>query len=284
MKAAPFLKIAACFLILGGTLGSVSADQVVPKVVSETGLFYQPNRMGAGIRVIRFSDNVVDRPTVWGLSAKLDADAVLTTSEGADKIPAGSILPEVKFMGIGGALGEVTGFCTPVRKNVADSVRGGLFASLQLKIQRSLEDGRKCVVDLDGDGLAEMGFLLDDGNDRDRVPHKINPVQLNIAKMREREPGNRVVISVYRTKKPAFSVHIFEQDKQRVFGTINSDGISEESVQAVPKGAQFPVDMVVFGAKLRVISSNAKERTVTVETFENQEYRSVPLHLEVTMR
>jgi hypothetical protein len=272
---ARLLSMLTCVICLTGALSSVAADEVEPRVVSQSKLFYQPNRMGAGVKVVHSGDDVVVRPTAWALSAKLDVDAILSTSEGQVRIPAGAILPSVTFSGISGSA-EVSGFCTAERKSVADKSTGSIWASLQTKLIRSLEDGRKCIVDTDGDGQADVGFLLNDGSKEDRIPKSIRSVNLNVAKLRERNEGSSITIKLVRVSRPTFAIYIYDEGKQKQFSNLQSTGVFEESWQEAPKGAQFPVDMVVFGAKLKLIASDKKAKTVTIEMIENDEYREVP--------
>ena len=243
---------------------ATAQTQGLPKVLEQATLYYQPNKMGAGVKTVRRGENIIVRPTVWDLSAKVGSSVSIKTSEGMVVIPEGTILPAVKIYNLSGYSGVATAFCTVERKSVPDR-QPSPWGNLLAKIEHSMEDGRKCLLDSDGDGLAELGFLLDDGQPSDRLPSSITPVALNVAEMRERESGNSVEISVVRIKRPGFFISISEQGKGRLFEKIYTDRGVDMRWQDAPRDAALPLDMDVYGARIRILESNDADHTLKVE-------------------
>jgi len=215
---------------------------------------------------------------MWSVSARPEVDVTLEGTAGPVTIAAGTLLPAVELFGVRGMKGHPTGYCTAERKTIPDETPSPL-GGLLFKIERSLEDGRACILDTNADGMADQGFLIDKGSASDRMPRPIKPVALNVASLRERETGNRVTIEVFGSSRPGFLIAIKDQGRSRHFDTINADGVIDESIQKVPKGATYPYDMVVYGAKLRILAVDLKARTITIETVINETLRTVPTYL-----
>lgn len=270
------ITLLGLFSIGTATATEPEAVNEKPKPKSQAGLFYRAGNVKAGIRTFGPGDIIVKQPTLWGLSAKLTIPATINLDGEALFIPDGAVLPAVTIVGIPNATGEIIAFCTQAEK--ADKVlTTSVFGVLGAKIADSLSDGQKCLLDSDGDGKADQGFLLNDGKRQDRLPQPISPVPLNIAELREAGFDYAVTIELVKSKKPTFQINILHDGKFKQFNTINTALGSYSKSSSIPKKSPLPQELNVFGTKFRVLAFNAETREATLEFAEADEAFLMPV-------
>jgi hypothetical protein len=230
---------------------------------ADLGLYYLPNDGDGGTRTVKVHDFVLDLPTRWGLSAQPDAGISFPISKGTATIPPQAILPAVEIDGLAGTKVRITAFCTPKRRSTM-GLRNEMWGPLWSKIVTSLSDGRTCLYDQNGDGLAETAFLLDVGTDEDRKPHAIAPVPLHVDKLRESDAGSRVQIQLLKGVRPIFRIRILDGGKPLEFESVSHDATTEPRDQSTPRDAAYPLDWTIFGARLAILAYDRGAGTVTI--------------------
>lgn len=286
MKFAP-LVVGSFALILTGAVsvpGSASATDK-PKADRDAGRFYFPNRDEAGTRTVKSGEEIIRRPVVYSLSAKIAQTVRLRTSEGPAEILAGTVLPAVRIVNLPGQQGDVLAYCTPVVK-ANPALARGMFGVLGAKLIKSATDGRKCLFDRDGDGIADHAFLIDDGTAEDRAPQPIPPIALDIAENQPAGAGDYVSIRLRKASRPSFVIDIFENGKALTFDTITSDGISQTKRPTVEKDAALPIDYEIYGAKFQILGFDKKDGSMTIQwSADHRELmRSVPSEIVFVYR
>lgn len=265
----PVRLLVGAWLCLAAAHGQALAVDK-PKLDGETRRFYFPNAIEAGSKTVQPGDEILRRPVVWAFSAQLDAPVALQTADGPVMIDGATILPVVKISGLPGESGEVLAYCTAAPR-FKPKTTGFLFGSLGAKAIRSMSDGRKCLYDKDGDGAAEFGFLLDEGNAKERAPQSIAPVPLNITQNREIGSGDYVVITLRQASRPSFKVDVFENGAHVSVGSQRID---------LPKDATFPSEVDVFGARLTVLAHDKKNAGVTLSWTGGDKDARIPVRSE----
>jgi hypothetical protein len=273
------ITLLGLFSIGTATATEPEAVNEKPKPKSQAGLFYRAGNVKAGIRTFGPGDLIVRQPTLWGLSAKLTMPATIKLDSESLFVPDGVVLPAVKIIGLPNATGETIAFCTEAKK--ADKLlTTSAFGIFGAKIADSLTDGQKCLLDSDGDGNADQGFLLNDGKREDRLPRPISPVPLNIAELREPGLGYAVIIQLVKSKKPTFEIDILHDGNFKQFHTIDTTLGSFSKRISISKKVSLPQDLNVFGTKFRVQAFNAETGEVTLEFAEADEARLMPVPTE----
>ena len=252
-----------------------------PKIHARVGMFYFPNAEERGTKTFRPNEAILHRPTVWGLSAKIDRTVTLATSDGPASIEAGTVLPAVEISGLPGTSTKVIAFCTVVQKQLS-RFGASQFGVLGAKIFRSLTDGRKCLYDKDDDGIAETGFLIDDGTREDRTPQGIEPEDLNITEFREAGFGNHVVFELQKGSTPSFRINIVVNNKKLDFDKIVDRTSAENRFQKIPKKGALPLDHVMFGAHFTILSHDKRTGETTIDWPSGYESEMVSVPTEVT--
>ncbi|MBV9529170.1 hypothetical protein, partial [Sphingomonas sp.] len=110
-------------------------------------------------------------------------------------------------------------FCVP---RLADpNVRGGFLLGNLLggALARSLTDGQFCIIDRDGDGLADHSVLVNAGSAAEREPQPIQATPYAIAPAALVSEGDAVRF-VYRGGPDSFEFQIVEQGHTRLFQTF----------------------------------------------------------------
>lgn len=247
-----------------------------PRIDAEIGRFYVPNAALQGDRVIEPGDELLRQPILWGVAAKIEQEVKISTSEGDVSIPAGTVLPAVSVSDRRNASqGAFIVYCTNVPSLKQKGV--GLMGTIGFALIRSLQDGRKCLADQNGDGLAEHGFLLDDGGSADRVPREIDPVPLNVREMVEVGTGDYVSIMVRKASRPSFHIVIYQNGKRMDFGSIETVSGTEPRVQTVAKNATYPLPFEIYGARFEIRSFDPATGRMTIRSRTDSTRRmSVP--------
>lgn len=280
-RIASKFRIACLLMACVFVIPSTDADEAPykPKIDAEVGRFYVPNAAQQGTKVVGPDDEVLRQPILWGVAAKIESEVRFSISEGDVSIPAGTILPAVSISDRRTPQGSSIAYCT----NVPSLKRkgAGLMGVLGNALIRSLEDGRKCLVDEDGDGLAEHGFLLDDGNLADRKPRGISPVALNIAEMVEVGPGDYVSILARKGTRPSFQIVIYQNGKQIGFDRITTGREAEARLQSVDKNATYPLPYEIYGARFEIRSFDPRTGYITIAWPQNVVAQKIPVPSEI---
>lgn len=261
--------LAGCFALLGlHSQGHAQSEptrvSAKPKIVNEVGLFYKPNDVATGVREYKPGDLVLSQPTRWAVSAKIQEQVILGSGANAVVIARNSVLPLILVSNLPDAEGEQPVFCTVAGYHKTQNKTGALAALIN-NAANSLQDGQKCLWDKDGDGNAELGFLLNVGAREDRAPRPIPPVALNVEEFRAAGEGERVVIKLENGKRPKFSIDIIQQGKSIQFDTITALGRTYSRVTSLHKDSQYPTEMDIFGANVRILSYDKTSRLAKIE-------------------
>lgn len=262
-----------------------SAKPEKPSIVGQFGLFYKPNDVEAGVKIFKPGDNVFQQPAYWSDSAKVSEFVKIKTSKGEASIPDGMILPAVAITGLPGTSEIAIVYCTPPKKMDAETSTR-MFGVLGRKIADSLSDGQKCLYDKDGDGSAELGFLLNDGTAEDRVPQPITPIALNVMKFRKAGLDYWVSLKLDKAKRPTFSLDMMQNGKKAKFYQITVGEQRYPRTKSVDKNSVLPIDFSNYGAKFRIISHDPKSGETKIE-FSGQDkdqWMMVPTETEITVR
>lgn len=258
-------RIACALMIVFAAVSSVDAAEVSdkPGINSEVGRFYIPNAVQQGDRVLEPGDELLRQPILWGIAARIGQEVKISTSEGDVSIPAGTVLPAVSVSDWrNDPESAVIVYCTNV-PNLKQK-GGGLMGTIGYALIRSLEDGRKCLADQNYDGVAEHGFLLDDGVPADRLPHAINPVALNVGEMVEAGSGDYVSIVVRKASRPSFHIVIYQNGKRMDFDSIKTTSGTVPRVQTVNKDATYPLSYEIYGARFEIRSFDPATGKMTI--------------------
>lgn len=255
------VALACCLLIeIVPTYAEEASSK--PEISAETGRFYLPNDGKHGTQVVKDGDEVLRQPIRWDMAARTATEVRFATSDGDAVIPAGTILPAVRILHVAGMDATSIAWCTHV-PYIKDKARG-LLGMLSTTAMRSLKDGRKCVVDRNGDGTAELALLIDDGTTTDRSLRPISPVALNMMSMAEIGSGDYVSIVVRKASRPSFRIVMYQNGKQVHFDTISVRGMNEPYIKSVDKKANYPLPFGIYGARFEIRSFDPITGTVTI--------------------
>jgi hypothetical protein len=268
--------ISALMIALAAASSAVAGESSEkPRIEAEVGRFYVPNAGPQGERRIEPGDELLRQPIRWGLAAKIDQEVKISTSQGDVSIPAGTVLPAVSVSSLQmGSVGAAIVYCTNVPSLKQKGV--GLMGTFGLALIRSLQDGRKCLADQNGDGVAEQGFLLDDGVAVDRLPRAIGPVELNIDEMVEVGTGDYVSIILRKASRPSFDIVIYQNGKRMNFDSIKTDSGTQPRFQRVGKNAVYPLSYEIYGARFEIQSFDPATGTMTIRSETSTKRISVP--------
>ena len=272
--------VAACLVAVPSTDAREISHK--PKIDAEVGRFYVPNAGQQGVRVVGPGDEILRQPILWGVAAKIGSEVRFATSEGDVSIPAGTVLPAVSISDRQGFRDSSIAYCTNVPSLKQKGV--GLMGILGPALVRSLSDGRKCLVDEDGDGFAERGFLLDDGTLADRTPRAITPVALNVAEMVEVGSGNYVSILVRKGVRPSFHIVIYQNGKRMDFDSISTGKGTVRREQSIDKNAAYPFLYEIYGAQFEIRSFDPRTGNITIAWPTDIIARRMPVPGEIRHR
>lgn len=276
-----FLAPILCFY---STSGWCEDEKINAQITSQSGLFYKPNVNEPGIYVFDIDDAVVKQPALWGLSAQLDSDLSLATSKGSITIPSGTILPALTVSGVPNIDDNKVIFCTVSKEGIENSVNYGFGATRG--IWSSTVDGRICVVDENNDGKTDLGFLINSGKRSDRIPQKVDSINLNVQELRSSGDEFRVEILFWLITPTVFHLKIYNRNRNISFKSLSYDGLIIGKDFFLPKGYTLPYDVSFFGSKFRVLSADRKKKQITVEFGEKDETTLVPIptHMVTSFR
>jgi hypothetical protein len=235
-------------------------------ITGQSGLFYKPNDIEPGTYTFKVDDTVVERPALWGLSAKLDQDLVIPTSKGDITVASGTVMPALTVSGVPGVGENMILFCTVRRGGLKGDTNFGFGATRD--IWDSTKDGQICVLDNNDDGKTDYGFLINSGSRDDRIPKKIENLSLNIEELRPAGEGYKIKILLWLLKPTLFHLDIYYDGKKIGFNSISADGFYQERNTTLPKNYTFPYDVNIFGTKFRIISYDWEKRTITLDFSE----------------
>jgi hypothetical protein len=272
--------LAAGVTLIAAPIAAEEARQK-PKPDAEAGRFYVPNAGKTGTVTVLPGEELLRQPIRWGIAAKPGTAVRFPTSDGEAVIKAGETLPAVEISGLPGANGNSLAYCTNVPMLKEKGGGGGLMGALGSAIIRSLQDGRKCLLDKDGDGSADLAFLIDDGELSDRTPRPIAPVALNVAEMAEVGPGDYVAIEARKGSRPAFRIVIFQNGKHVNFHTLTTPDGRERRFQSVAKGATYPLTHRIYGARFDIVSHDPATGAMTIAWPAEAAADKVPVPSEI---
>jgi hypothetical protein len=127
---------------------------------------------------------------------------------------------------------------------------------------------------------------LNIGTPNDRAPQPIPPINLNIEQFREAGQGDRIVIKLENSKRPRFSIDVIQQGKSMAFDTITVQDLTYSKQMSLHKDAQYPAEMDIMGANIRIVSFDKVSRLVKIELglAEREKLVVVPMETVVKMR
>lgn len=272
----------ACASIGASPQSSAEPSQEPSISAIEAQRFYVPNNGPQETKLVKPGEEIFRRPIQWAAAARLANDVEFTTSGGNVVIRAGTALPAMILQGLPGSPGPTTAYCTHVP--IVRQKGWGLIGALGHNIAYSLQDGRKCLWDSDGDGAADRAFLLDDGTSADRTPRAISPASLNVGEMVNVGPGDYVAIEARKGSRPSFRIIIYQNGKHMNFDSISSSEGREYRFQYVAKNATYPFQTRIYGAQFEIQSFDAKTGTMTISLPEARPSLRIPVPSEVQIQ
>jgi hypothetical protein len=258
---------------------------VSERAAAETKLMSSPPRVLAfereagGSRTLVKDDVLWNVPLRWPKAAILEQSIQLAADDRRANVAAGDALAQTRLQFDDLALAGATSFCVA---RLADPTKatGGLLGGM---LARSLTDGQFCIVDKEGDGVADMSVLINAGSPAARMPVPIPPVRYRTDVGVEVGKGDSARL-VYRGGQK-FELEFYQQGSKRRFDTFTTSGnFGRETFSAWIRRTKLGDGNQIFATpsgKLRLRSFDKASGALTVDWDGRARLKLMPVPDEV---
>jgi hypothetical protein len=199
-------------LVAAALLSGSSAAGAQTKLIKAPYRFMVVLPMEAGSKTVTKGTLAFDFPLRWQSAAVLPTNIEVTADDRHQTLKQGQALVQTRLQFSDPALASAKSFCAP---RLADPERGIAGILLGGMIARSLTDGQFCIIDRDGDGVAEMSVLVNAGSPAAREPKPITPVAYTLTPAAIVSEGDSARLLYHGGK--SFEFQVIEQGHARRF-------------------------------------------------------------------
>lgn len=232
-----------------------------------------------GSRTLVKDDVLWNVPLRWPKAAILEQATQLAADDRRANLNVGDALAQTRLQFDDPALAHAVSFCV-ARLADPNKATWGIIGGI---LARSLTDGQFCIIDKDGDGIADLSVLINAGSPAARTPVTMTPLRYRLAIGAEVGKGDYARL-VYRGGQK-FELEFFEQGSKRRYDTFTtSSNFGRETFSSLIRRTKLRDGNQVYltpGGTLHLRSFDQATGAITIDWDARTRFKLMPVPDEV---